>query len=166
MMYTMKIDLELIRRIAADLAEYREDEETYFDTLDGETDAGDILDELIAQVSIDAAIAAGIDAQIAALRKRKERIAWRSATAKKAIGDVLRAADMKKAERPAATVSVRDGLMSVKIVDADEIPTQLTRKKVTITPDKAAIKKQIEAGEDVPGATLERGDPVVTVRVT
>lgn len=44
---------------------------------------------------------------------------------------------------------------SVAIIDAAEIPTQLTRViPETREPDKAAIRRQLLAGEDVPGAKL------------
>jgi hypothetical protein len=55
--------------------------------------------------------------------------------------------------------------LSVRIDDDAAIPSQLLTVKTTTAPDKAAIKRQIEAGEHVPGAALVRGDDIVTVRV-
>lgn len=42
----------------------------------------------------------------------------------------------------------------VDVYDADKIPWEYRRRKVTETPDKAAIKAAIKAGEDVPGAII------------
>ena len=161
----MQVDLKLIERIAAELAPYRDDEEVYWTTLDGETDAEWVLDHLIADCQRDAAMIEAIGSQITALRARSDRIEMRQEAARKLIGDVLHAASMTKAERPCATVSVRPGNLSVRIVDEAEIPSQLMREKITRSPDKTAIKAQIEAGETVPGAELVRGDDVVTMRV-
>jgi hypothetical protein len=51
----------------------------------------------------------------------------------------------------------------VEVINADEVPSQLC--KTTVTPDKAAIKKQLEAGEAVPGAALVMGAPSISIRV-
>lgn len=157
--------IALIAHIADELEQYRDDEDVFWDSLDGETDALDILDRLILARSTDMATAEGIKSVIDGLTKRKARIEARAKATTRLVGDVLKAAGMKKAERPAATVSVREGSLSVSIEDEADIPTQLMREKVTRSPDKTAIKKQLEAGETVPGASLTRGSDVVTVRV-
>ena len=76
---------------------------------------------------------------------------------------VLDATGEKKVERPGATLSRRPGSLSVSIDDERLIPSQLTKTKVE--PDKAAIKAQLQAGEDVPGASLQRGPDGITLRV-
>ena len=60
------------------------------------------------------------------------------------------------------TVSRTTGRLSLQITDEASIPSQLT--VTTVSPDKAAIKAQLEAGEAVPGAALVRGEDSVTVR--
>jgi len=139
------------------------DDATFWDTLDGETDAGDILDRLIWNAQSDQTLADSLKEHEAALRARRQRMESRIAAAKAGMLAVLDAANAKKAERPCATVSRRSGSLSVKITDEASVPTQLC--KVVTTPDKTAIKKQLEAGEDVPGAELVRGDDGLTVRV-
>jgi len=42
----------------------------------------------------------------------------------------------------------------VEILDQDLLPIQYVTKKLTLTPDKNAIKKAIQSGEEVRGATL------------
>ena len=78
---------------------------------------------------------------------------------------ILNAMGVPKAERALATVSLRPGTLSVRIVDEAEIPSQLMREKVTRAPDKAAIKAALEAGETIPGAELARGDDVLMMRI-
>lgn len=43
---------------------------------------------------------------------------------------------------------------AVQVLDEEAIPEEYKRTKVTVAPDKTAIKKAIEAGEEVPGACL------------
>lgn len=160
----MRADLNLIAAIAAELAPYRDDEETYLDTLDGETDVLDILDAELAAMQGDDALAEAIKSQESALRSRRHRIEMRASAHRRNLRLLLSHAGLKKAERPCATVSIRLGSMSVAITNEADVPTQLMREKVTRSPDMAAIKAQIEAGETVPGAELVRGEDIVSVR--
>jgi hypothetical protein len=158
-------NLSLIELIASELADYRDDEEAFWDSLDGETDALDLLDTFLAGSQEDEALAEAIKAQEVALKTRRERIEMRAAAKRRTLGLILNAAGMKKAERPRGTVSIRPGNLSVRIVNEDDVPSQLMREKITRAPDKTAIKAQIEAGESVPGCELVRGDDIVTIRV-
>jgi hypothetical protein len=158
-------NLSLIELVASELAEYRDDEEAFWDTLDGETNALDLIDALLAGEQDDAALADAISAQIDRLADRAKRIEDRGRAKRRTLGLILNAAGMKKAERPRGTVSIRPGNLSVRIVNEDDVPSQLVREKITRTPDKTAIKAQIEAGESVPGCELVRGDDIVTIRV-
>ncbi len=160
------INLPLIEQVSEELIEALGDEfdpEAFWDTLDGETDALDIMDRLIARSQDDAALVEAIKAEVAALAKRMQRIAARVVATRGVMLTVLDATGQKKVERPRATISRRDGSLSVQITDEASVPTQLC--KTTVTPDKAAIKKQLTAGETVPGADLVRGPAGVTVRV-
>jgi hypothetical protein len=158
-------NLTLIEAISAELADYRDDDEAFWTTLDGETDAVDLIDTFLAGAQDDDALADAIARQIDELAARAKRIEDRARAKRRTLGLILNAAGMKKAERPRGTVSVRPGNLSVRIVAEEDIPSQLMREKITRAPDKAAIKAQIEAGERVPGAELVRGDDVVTIRV-
>jgi hypothetical protein len=138
------------------------DLETLLDTLDGQTDALDILDQLIAQDRDAAALATAIKAQISDLTARKARMEARSRAAKAAMLTLLDAVGARKIERPAATVSRRSGSASVVITDETAVPSQLCQ--IRKVPDKKAIKAQIDAGEDVPGAEIKIGADGVTLR--
>jgi hypothetical protein len=162
----MRFDPRLIESIAAELRDMLGDDfddQTFMDTLEGETNAMDVADALIAGMQDAETLAAAAKAQADALASRAKRFSERSAAFKGRMLTLLDAIGAKKLERPAATISRRAGIMSVHIANADDVPTQLCR--VTRTPDKTAIKKLLDAGEEVPGASLERGADGVTVRV-
>lgn len=161
-----RLDPVAIARMADEIRDVLGDDfdaDTFLDTLDGETDALDILDALIAQDREAAALAEAIKAQVADLAARKARMEARSRAAKAAMFTLLDATGERKIERPGATVSRRAGSPSVVITDEDAVPSQLCQFKKT--PDKKAIKAQIEAGEAVPGAEIQIGPDGVTVRV-
>lgn len=164
----MNINAPFIAGMAADLRDALGDdfdEQTFLDTLDGETDYLDIADALLRDMQEAEALAAATKALADEYATRAKRIADRPKAIKRALLTLLEAAEVKKLERPAGTVSRRAGALSVQITDADAVPSQLCTVKTVTAPDKAAIKAQIEAGETVPGAELVRGDDTVTVRV-
>lgn len=139
------------------------DDATFWDTLDGETDAGEILDRLIWNAQSDQALVDALKDHEASLKARRARLEARVAAHKSAMLAVMDAAGVKKAERACATLTKRAGSPSVVITDEDAVPSQLCQfKKV---PDKKAIKAQIDAGETVPGAEIQIGADGITMRV-
>lgn len=58
-------------------------------------------------------------------------------------------------------MKIRKNPPSVVIDDETKIPAKYTTQKITITPDKAKIKKAIQDGEKVEGARLEQGEKLV-----
>lgn len=162
----MRPDLHLIEIVSEHLAEMLGDDfdpVTFWDSLDGETDALDVLDYLLASMQDDTALAEASNAAAKAIALRAKRIADRAAAKKRTLGMILDATGQKKVERPRGTVSRLAGRLSVEITDEASVPSQLC--KTTVAPDKAAIKKQLDAGEDVPGARLVRGPDSISVRV-
>lgn len=158
------IDLALIERIAAELAPYRDDEETYIDTLDGATDARDLLIREVSAEMNDRAMVSAINGQITTLEGRRDRLDARADAHRRAQMMILKAMGLTKIELPAATLSIRAGSISVCITDDEAIPSQLRTVKTTSAPDKKAIRAQLEAGETVPGAELVRGPDTLSVR--
>lgn len=164
----MRIDAAYIARMSEEIRAHLGedfDAETFLDTLDGETDALDLADRMIADEAECAALVEAIRAQEAALKLRRERMGFRRDAMRAQMLALLDAMGEKKLVRPGATISRRAGSVGVEIVNEADIPSQLLTVKTTTAPDKKAIRDQLEAGEDVPGARLTRGPDGVTVRV-
>ena len=162
----IRADIPLIERVSQQLSEMLGDDfdaETFWDSLDGETDAMDIIGRLICDREEAKSHAAASKAMADEYRSRASRLEARTQALSRALGDVLDATGQKKVAHPLGTVSRLAGRVSCKITDETAIPSQLT--VTTVKPDTAAIKKQLEAGEAVPGAELVRGDDGVMVRV-
>ena len=162
----IRADINLIERVSQQLANMLGDEfdpETFWDSLDGETDAMDIIGRLIRDREEAKAHAAASKALADEYNARRSRLDARAQAMARAIGEILDATGQKKVAHPLGTVSRTAGRMSCKITDEASIPSQLTVTKVS--PDTAAIKKQLEAGEAVSGAELVRGPDSVMVRV-
>lgn len=140
------------------------DDQTFWDTLDGETDAGEILDRQIWRYQTDQHLIDSIKEHEASLRQRRQRIEARVEAGKRAILLIMDAVDAKKVERPCATISKRAGTQSVTITDEGDVPSQLCR--VVSSPDKTAIKKALLAGETVPGCELTTGPDGITIRTS
>ena len=160
-----RIDPATIAAVAADLRNMLGDDfddQTFWDSLDGETDAADILDRLIWMAQQDQHHIDAIKEHEAALKLRRQRMEARVDANKAAMLSVLDAAGVAKVQRPCATLTRRNGSPSVVITDEDAVPSQLCQfRKV---PDKKAIKAQIDAGEAVPGAEINIGPDGVTMR--
>jgi len=140
-----------------------DDEDCFLDTLDGETDAMDVLGKLIQERQEIQANEVAVKALAKTYQERAAKLNAKADAISQTIGHLLDAIGSKKVAHPLATVSRTKARQSVLVTNPEEIPTQLTKTKRS--PDLAAIKKQLEAGEFVPGAEIKLGNPGVTVRV-
>jgi len=139
-----------------------DDAEALSDTLDGISDFGELVDWALRKIGEDEALGKAAkelaDTYAARSKAAEER-------AKKMRGHLLtamQAAGERSMKRAAGTVSVRDGRPEL-IVDPDaDLPMEFTR--VTVAPDKTAIRKALDAGQAVPGARLGNGAPTLSIR--
>jgi len=139
-----------------------DDEDCFLDTLDGETDAMDVLGKLIQERQEIQANEVAVKALAKTYQERAAKLNAKADAISQTIGHLLDAMGSKKVAHPLATVSRTKARQSVLVTNPEEIPTQL--KKTKRSPDLAAIKEQLEAGEFVPGAEMKLGNPGVTVR--
>lgn len=151
-----------IRWLKSSYPELTEDADLLISAIEGETDFDKVTDRL-AQEAVEArAIADGVNEVIKALMKRRDRYDNKETMLRSCILGLMREAGKRTHVSPAATISLREGARSVAIDNLNALPQGYAR--TTVTPDKQAIKKSLEAGEDVPGARLEAGPPTITMR--
>jgi hypothetical protein len=162
----MNINLPLVREVAETVRNLLGDDidqDILLTTLEGETDAMEFLDRLILSLADDEAIEAGCLDVMNRFRTRYSAAQTRQVAKRLAIGELLDAIGEKKIKRPSATVTRTSGRLSVNITDPSEIPSQLM--VITTSPDRATIKRLLDAGNTIPGAELVRGPDSIMVRI-
>ena len=161
-----RINTALIEQVSDSLREMLGDDfdaGTFWDTLDGETDAMDLIGHLVRQRVEAKAHEVAAKEAADTFNARKQRMSDKQKALSKALGLILDASGESKVAHPLATISRTRGRVSAKVIDEGSIPSQLT--VTTTRPDLAAIKAQLDAGVSVPGAELVTGEPGLTVRV-
>lgn len=152
----MKLIAEQIRAIVGS------DDMFFADVLEGETPIFDIVAELIrAEREREAQISAcdSLIKEYTVRLNNSERAVIKYRTSMLAILDAV---GLKSIKTDIGTVSRMSGQERLVIADGAEAPTQM--RKITIEPDKAAIKKHLQAGEKIEGFTLEAGPDYVSIR--
>lgn len=138
---------------------YGDDDDLVIGMVEGETDAGEVLDALIEANAEDAAMVDAIKAREDDLAERRKRIARRIAARREGMMAILDTVGVKKWERPFATLSLRAIPPKRVVADAEALPDEFctfTRK-----PNIAAIK---DADDLPPGVTMDNGGTSLTVR--
>jgi hypothetical protein len=159
----MRLDTNLLTLVAEELIPYKDDEDAYLDTLDGETDVLDLVGETLKRINEADAGVIACKTLMQQYQERKSLHEHRKEKLNKILKTVLLCTEQSKIPHELATVSLRKGTESVSIIDEKEIPSQLC--KVSITPDKTEIKKQLKAGIKIDGAELVTGAQTVSIRM-
>lgn len=163
----MRLNPDIVRQqIAGLLLEYPEletDEILRADMIEAETLTMEFLSEMVHRIEDSTAISEGTAERIKELSERKSRIERRIEGLRALCFKIMNTADIKKAELPCATLSIRNTPPKVIVHDEAALPADCLR--TTITPDKTAIKDKFKAGETVPGAYLTNAEPVLSLRV-
>lgn len=134
------------------------DEEVYADTLEG---IG--IPEKIEGYCIVANELSGdlqkINDEIERLQGKKKSIENNIDSLRRRLGDFLISMNTKKYAAGTFTVSRRE-TQQVIIDDAQKIPAEFMKTKVTETPNKTLIKESIKAGEEVAGAHIQTNQSI------
>ncbi len=141
------------------------DPEMIADTLDS------IEWELEAKVEQILAVCKNESAHAYALREESKRLAERArlsenrvARLKEYVARSLETAGKKSITAGLHEVTVREPSRSVEITDSGALPPQFVEYETTIKADKLAIKKLIDAGQEVPGAIIKVGKPSLIIK--
>ena len=152
-----------IDQLKADYPELAEDDDLLAATIEGETDFERVLGAIITETQAQAGMAAGLGEVISDMRERASKIVRRSEAMRSLAIRLMQDAGMTTARLPNATLTVRSASQAVSITDDQALPQgTFTLQRA---PDRKAIKEMLLAGEDVPGAKLEFGQPTLTIRV-
>lgn len=139
------------------------DEQTLADTVEGLTDLHEIIQAVVRSALVDEALARGLKSRIVDMHGRFDRLQDRASKRRQIAKDVMVHLDLKKIDAPDFTVSIREGIPSLTVINEDEVP------KIYWQPGEPRLKRQqlaedLKNGEEVVGAELSDPEPILTVR--
>jgi hypothetical protein len=159
----MRIDTGLITFIADQLREYSDDNQCFWDTLDGETDIMWIVGKLLEDYNETNAHLLAIDELLKTYKARQERMKYKKDSIKRSLQKVLYSTNQKNIPHALGTISRKDGAKTVVIDNIDQLPDEYI--KVEKAPIKNVIKQKLSEGDQIDGARIEIGNPTVSIRI-
>lgn len=156
---------DVAKALAQNLAAIlKDDKELLTDTIEGETDLFESFDKALEFYFEREAFIAALKENKSNMETRIKRLESQQESIKAAVKKAMEMANIETSiERPLATIVKSEGAESVEIFDASILPSKY-EKRADPKPDKVAIRKDLKAGKDVPGARFERGEPVIVIR--
>lgn len=145
---------------------FGDDDALIIDSIEGTGDAMAGVSRLLRWMAERNAYIAALKEAASDMAERRKRFEEGVDTARAALATFLDTVGLSKLERPEATLSLRPAGPSVAYsadFNPEGLPEELRRWKCEA--DRPAVKAALEAGEVVPGATLNNGGTVLTVRV-
>jgi hypothetical protein len=104
------------------------------------------------------------NARLTALAGRRDRAARREEVLRETLLAALQAVGMKSHKDAEFSASWRHGKPKLLITDETRLPADLITQKITLVPDREAIRAALDAGELIPGASLSNGNSILTLR--
>jgi uncharacterized small protein (DUF1192 family) len=141
------------------------DEQTLKDTL--EAVGGEFNDKAVALLKVIENLngdTSTIDDEINRLKARKAAIANRQKSMRQYLLFNMQESGINKIECPLFTASLRKGSERVVIDDELIIPDEYAQVEVVTKIDKNAIKRDLKAGKEIPGARIERGETTILIK--
>lgn len=149
--------------LLAEFPELAEDVQALADTLEGETEAPDVIAGFIREAREDAAKADALGRIMSDMGERKARFVARAERRREAAQRIMVACGIRKIELADFTASIRNVPPSVIITDDAALPDSFCR--FARSPDKTRIKDALGRGEEIPGAELTNGGETISIRV-
>jgi hypothetical protein len=155
----VRVAAEIIEQIRAAIGD---DDADFAEIVENETDILERLRKMLRVARLAEADAKATADIMDELRDRKTRLAGKADKLRDAVKWAMSELGMDKLPSPDMTVSLRNAAPGVEIIDLSQIPERYL--KVTVAPDKAAMREALKDGENIPGAVLKNGSPSLTIR--
>jgi hypothetical protein len=148
--------------LIAQFPELEEDGDTLADTLEGVTEAPDLISRFVRDAREDEAMADALAGMMKDMGERKQRLSHRASRRRDAALAIMQAMDLRKLEQADFTASIRAVPVKVEIEDEALLPDAYC--KFVRTPDKSSIREAIMSDAVVPGARLSNGGETLAIR--
>ena len=141
------------------------DPSTLADTLEAIETEFDIKAQQVAIViaNISAPLEA-IKAQISRLEGKEKSIKNKVDSLKAYLRTNMEKLNKKKVEGDVFNITLAKGRDSVIVADVDDLADEYVKVKTTTTADKVAIKKALDSGVEVFGASIQKGQSSIQIR--
>lgn len=153
---------EQIKALLLQFPEIADDEQLLMDMLEGSTELHQVVQKLFNHIAESEMLTSAIADRAKKLADRKSRMEKNAAMGRLLIHNIMTATGVKKLDVVEAKISVVNSPDKVVITDENVIPEQYI--KITREPDKLAIKKALNEGLLIDGATLSNGGTTILIR--
>jgi hypothetical protein len=143
--------------------ELADDDVLRADSIEGQTGAFEFLSKIVRKIGATKALREGTVGYRNELDERIARLERREYALRALVFKIMSTAELKRAELPEATLSIRAGQQKVVIINEPELPAEFIRIKRE--PDKVRIKAALVAHEQVPGAALSNPEPSLIINI-
>lgn len=137
------------------------DEQLILDSLEGETDAFELVRKLLDRIEREEGDVSALVQQISDRNERKARFEKRREGFRETIMAIMDCAGIDKLPLPEATLTVRKVAPKPIVTNPDALPDALCR--ITRKPDMAAIKAAVIT-DPLPGVSFDNGGQSLTIR--
>jgi hypothetical protein len=152
-----------VRVLKAALAEQDMDEDAIDLSVASETNFAECVSAVLAGITEDEVMIAGLNTVIAGMVERKVRLSERIERRRKAIERAMLAGDVHRLEVATATLSLRRVPPGLDITDEGSIPESYWKPQPPKL-DRTLLKDAIKSGQSIPGARLDNGSVTLSMR--
>lgn len=159
----LNVTLQQMEEVRSWLAGHEDDERLILDTLEGETDALEVIRRLLADNETDEGNIEALKAQIEMRRNRRQKAEERIERRREAIARLMMAGGLKKLPLPEATLSARMSNPSLEVLSETAVPDEYRVPK--LVPSKTRINEAFADAGTLPNwLTRNPPRPTITVR--
>ncbi|MDW9445631.1 hypothetical protein GOA75_11055 [Sinorhizobium meliloti] len=166
--HSMRRQTEAAKALLVDLRNQGADDdaELVADTIEGETNLMEAIEEAIAELDECDVLVTGLKAKEAEFEARRKATEKRAERIRALIEQAMLATDQTSLKLPTATLSLTKRAPGLIVNSEADIPSRFFVEQERPAPklDKKALAAAIKAGEQVPGANLDNGSISLSVR--
>ncbi|RVH27857.1 siphovirus Gp157 family protein [Sinorhizobium meliloti] len=143
-----------------------DDAELVADAIEGETNLLEAIEAALAQIDECDVLITGLQAKEEEFETRRKSIERRAERVRALIEQAMLATDQTSLKLPTATLSLTKRAPGLIVNSEADIPSRFFVEQERPAPklDKKALAAAIKAGEQVPGANLDKGSVSLSVR--
>jgi len=135
------------------------------DTLEGiKGELEDKVENILKLIKNEQAYTEALKAEAKSFSERAQSSQRKVDSLKEYLVSSIQTSGLKSVRAGAMSATVRAPSKSVEVTDVSKIPLDYVEFETVTKPDKLAIKKLLEAGQEVPGCELKTGKPSLLIK--